>query len=154
MNNCVFWGKMAVEPIKQRIIKGDKETLVVNFNIAVMREYWGGKNMKDFLPCVAYGRVAELIAENFTVGSNMLIHCRAQSVAYIQNSKTIRAVQFVVDRSYFVDPKGFATNVDADPEPMDEIYIPPNYSKLEEIEEPSTITVDEKPKKRSKKSEG
>ena len=147
MNICVFFGRLGSEPKKQVIIKGDKEVPLCSFKLAVEREYWGGKNNKDFLPMVAYGRMADLIYNNFKLGSKIVVHCQAQA-----DSTHYYTVQFNVSRIYFCEPK---EDIERSDEEIGEIYIPPNFNKLEEVEETlPTNSNEEKPKKRSKKSQG
>lgn len=146
MNECIFFGRFANEPKKQIIKKGDKELPVVNFKIAVDREYWGGRNSKDFLPMAAYGKMADIIYDHFKMGSKILCKCIAQS-----DSKNFYTIQFNVSRVYFCDPQ---TVIEHDGD-IDEIIVPPNFDGLEEIEEePPTLLADEKPQKRSKKTQG
>ena len=147
MNNCIFFGRVASDMKKQVIVKGDKELPVVNFKIAVDREYWGGKNNKDFLPMCAYGKMADLIYDHFQKGSKILVSCLAQA-----DSKNFYTVTFNISRVYFCSDKEV---IDHEGEDYDEIIAKMHFDSLEEVEEePKEVSVDKKPRKRSKKSEG
>lgn len=144
MNECIFLGRLANEPQKQVIKKGETTTTVVNFKLAVDREYWGGKNNKDFLPFAAYGKMGDIIYNNFTIGSKILIKCVAQA-----DSKNYYTVLFNVSRIYYIENKQV---INHDGEEFEEIVLKQHFDRLEEVEEtPPTSTGDEKPKKRSKK---
>lgn len=127
MNECIFFGRLANEPKKQVIKKGETELTVVNFKIAVDREYWGGKNNKDFLPMAAYGKMGDIIYSNFKVGSKILLKCIAQS-----DSKNFYNVHFNISRVYFCSDK---ETIEHDESEVGEIVIPPDFDKLEEMEE-------------------
>lgn len=127
MNECIFFGRLANEPKKQVIKKGETEITVVNFKIAVDREHWGGKNNKDFLPMAAYGKMGDIIYDNFKLGSKILVRCIAQA-----DSKNFYTIQFNISRVYFCDPQ---TTIEHDDE-VGEIIVPPNFDSLEEFKEP------------------
>ena len=78
-------------------------TGVAKFGIAVSRMK---KDESDFLNCVAFGKTAELIAENLKKGSPILITGHLQTGSYdAKDGHKVYTTDVIVDRFEFIGKK-------------------------------------------------
>lgn len=70
MNSVTIAGRLTRNP-ELKYTQGG--TAVCNFTVAVSRYKKGGENETDFINCVAFGRVAELLAEKTEKGGRVLV---------------------------------------------------------------------------------
>jgi len=77
MNINILRGNLARDPEVRVVNAGGKQTTVVNFTVAVSREYTKSNGEKDkvttFVPCEAWDSGAEIIAESFKKGDLVLV---------------------------------------------------------------------------------
>jgi single-strand DNA-binding protein len=77
MNIIILKGNLARDPELRSISTGGKQTFVVNFTVAVSREYVKSNGEKDkittFVPCEAWDSGAEIIGESFKKGDPVMI---------------------------------------------------------------------------------
>jgi single-strand DNA-binding protein len=77
MNIIILKGNLARDPELRAISTGGKQTFVVNFTVAVSREYVKSNGDKDkittFVPCEAWDSGAEIIGESFKKGDPVMI---------------------------------------------------------------------------------
>ena len=77
MNIIILKGNLARDPELRSISTGGKQTFVVNFTVAVSREYVKSNGDKDkittFVPCEAWDSGAEIIGESFKKGDPVMI---------------------------------------------------------------------------------
>lgn len=77
MNINILRGNLARDPEVRVVNAGGKQTTVVNFTVAVSREYTKSNGDKDkvttFVPCEAWDSGAEIIAESFKKGDLVLV---------------------------------------------------------------------------------
>jgi len=77
MNINILRGNLARDPEVRTVTTGDKQTSVVNFTIAVSRDYTKANGEKDkittFVPCEAWDTGAEIIGESFKKGDLVLV---------------------------------------------------------------------------------
>jgi single-strand DNA-binding protein len=77
MNITLLKGNLTRDPELRNITSGDKSVSVVNFSIAVSREYTKASGEKDkittFINCEAWDSGAEIIAESFKKGDLVMI---------------------------------------------------------------------------------
>jgi len=77
MNINILRGNLARDPEVRTVTTGDKQTSVVNFTIAVSRDYTKTNGEKDkittFVPCEAWDTGAEIIGESFKKGDLVLV---------------------------------------------------------------------------------
>ena len=77
MNINILRGNLARDPEVRVVNTGGKQTTVVNFTVAVSREYTKSNGEKDkvttFVPCEAWDSGAEIIAESFKKGDLVLV---------------------------------------------------------------------------------
>lgn len=77
MNITILRGNLARDPELRVVNTGGKQTSVVNFTVAVSREYTKSDGEKDkvtsFISCEAWDTGAEVIAESFKKGDLVMI---------------------------------------------------------------------------------
>ena len=77
MNITLLKGNLARDPELREVNTGGKQTSVVNFTVAVSREYTKASGDKDkitsFINCEAWDTGAEMIAESFKKGDLVMI---------------------------------------------------------------------------------
>lgn len=77
MNITILKGNLARDPEVRKVSSGEKETSVVNFTVAVSREYTKANGTKDkitsFINCEAWDSGAEIIGSSFKKGDLVMI---------------------------------------------------------------------------------
>ncbi len=77
MNITLLRGNLTRDPELRKIQTGDRSVSVVNFTIAVSREYTKASGDKDkvttFINCEAWDSGAEVIAESFRKGDLVMV---------------------------------------------------------------------------------
>ena len=77
MNITLLKGNLARDPELRTVNTGGKQTSVVNFTVAVSREYTKSSGEKDkitsFINCEAWDTGAEMIAESFKKGDLVMV---------------------------------------------------------------------------------
>jgi single-strand DNA-binding protein len=77
MNITILKGNLARDPEVRMVGSGDKQTSVVNFTVAVSREYTKANGTKDkitsFINCEAWDSGAEIIGTSFKKGDLVMI---------------------------------------------------------------------------------
>lgn len=98
MNKVILVGRLAQDP-EVRYTQGGKA--VASFNLAVNR-FGGGSAQKesaDFIPIVAWEKLAEICGNNLTKGSRILVEGRLQIRSYETQDGQKRRVSEVVAQS-------------------------------------------------------
>ena len=77
MNLNILRGNLARDPELRVVSSNGKQTSVVNFTVAVSREYTKSNGEKDkvttFVPCEAWDTGAEIISQSFKKGDLVLV---------------------------------------------------------------------------------
>jgi len=77
MNTVILRGNLTRDPELRQIGNGDKKISVINFTVAVSREYTKNSGVVDkivsYIPCEAWDSGAELIAESFRKGDLVFV---------------------------------------------------------------------------------
>lgn len=77
MNTVILRGNLTRDPELRYIDGRDKRISVINFTVAVSREYTKNNGVKDkivsYIPCEAWDTGAELIAESFRKGDLVFV---------------------------------------------------------------------------------
>ena len=98
MNKVILVGRLAQDP-EVRYTQGGKA--VASFNLAVNR-FGGGSAQKesaDFIPIVAWEKLAEICGNNLTKGNQILVEGRLQIRSYETQDGQKRRVSEVVAQS-------------------------------------------------------
>lgn len=77
MNLVILRGNLTRDPELRNIGSGDRQTAVVNFTVAVSKEFTRANGTKDkitsFVPCEAWDTGAEIISSSFTKGDLVMV---------------------------------------------------------------------------------
>lgn len=97
MNKVILHGRLARDPELRYTTSGKA---VASFSLAVNRRYSSNNNNQgptaDFIPCVAWDKLAEIIANNLIKGSEALIEGRLQVRSYNAQDGSKRYVTEVI----------------------------------------------------------
>jgi single-strand DNA-binding protein len=85
----------------------DSNIPLVNFTLAVNRQFKNadGEREADFIPCIAWRKAAELLAEHTSKGSQIAVEGRNQTRSYENDGKTVYVMEVVCDSVEFLDTK-------------------------------------------------
>jgi single-strand DNA-binding protein len=109
MNICTEYGRLTKDPVI---------TFAANSGIALTKFTIAVNAMKkdapaNFIPCVSFGKQAELIAESYVKGKGILVSGHLQSSNYVnKDGNKVYALDLIVDNFDFTEPKGDITLVD------------------------------------------
>lgn len=104
INRVVLIGRLTKDPVLRKTLN-DKS--VVQFTLACNRNVSkdGEKNV-DFINCIAWNKVAELMAQYLHKGSLIGIDGRIQTRNYQDKSgRTVYLTEVVVEQQQFLEPK-------------------------------------------------
>ncbi len=93
MNKVILVGRLAQDP-EVRYTQSGKA--VASFTVAVNRFTGGGQKEADFIPIVAWEKLAETCGNNLTKGQRVLVEGRLQIRSYETNDGQKRRVAEVV----------------------------------------------------------
>ena len=94
MNKCVLHGRLARDPELRSTPNG---TSVATFSLAVDRPRTrDGKKEADFIPCVAWSGLADVINKHFVKGKEILVEGRIQVRSYDAKDGSKRYVTEVI----------------------------------------------------------
>lgn len=97
-NQCNFTGRLGKEPESKQLQSGT----VTNFSLAVS-EQWRDKQTQEkkektnWITCVAYGALADVIAKFGTKGMFVRVTAKLQNRSWEQDGQTRYATEFVVN---------------------------------------------------------
>ena len=109
MNKVLLIGRMTKDPETRYTQSG---TAVATFTLAVDRRFKkDGQPSADFIACVAWNKLAEVIANNLVKGRKVGIEGRLQVRSYDAQDGSKRYVtEVIVDELDFCDSKNAAAN--------------------------------------------
>ena len=97
MNKVILHGRLARDPELKYTTSGKA---VVGFTIAVNRRHSNNSNNQgptaDFIPCVVWEKLAEIVANNLIKGSEVLVEGRMQVRSYDAQDGSKRYVTEVI----------------------------------------------------------
>ena len=114
MNKCLFLGRLCADP-ETRVTTGSNPMTVTRFRLAVNRRFKReGEPDADFLGCVSFGKMAEIIEKYFRKGSLISIECHVQTGSYKnKDGATVYTTDFIIDDFDFVERKSAAQGENA-----------------------------------------
>lgn len=101
MNKAILMGRLTNDP---EIRYTNSGKAVASFTLAVNR-YNGNNDVVDFIPVVAWEKLAEIIGNNLAKGRRCLIEGRIQIRSYEVEGQKRRVTEVVASSLYFVDSK-------------------------------------------------
>ena len=102
-SNVTIGGRLTSSPELRSTAKG---TLCTNFRVAVNKRQLDGQAKTNFIPCVAWGSVADFVTKYFRKGSSILVVGEWDNNEWTDKdgNKRIQS-EIVVSRVEFVDSK-------------------------------------------------
>lgn len=102
LNRVTLVGRITKD-LELRKLEGATTTAVVNFTIALDRTF-GKDDSADFIPCSAWGKVAENMAKYLKKGSLISVDGRIQSRNYkAQDGSTRTSIEVVAESVSFLE---------------------------------------------------
>ena len=103
LNNFICMGRLTKDPEMRTTTSGK---FVITFTLAVDRPFSGEKKEADFIPCVVWGKSAELIGNSCQKGHRLLVEGRLQIRNFDAKDGTKHWVTEVVANSFeFIERK-------------------------------------------------
>ncbi len=123
MNRITLHGRLTRDPSLKEHATGNKSTM---FTVAVPREYKNadGTRPADFIPCVAWNKLGEIISANFHKGDEILLIGRLQHRNYSDEAGNQKLIyEVIVSEIDFVGnrKKEGTTSLVLEPNELDEI---------------------------------
>lgn len=113
MNKVILVGRLAQDP-EVRYTQSGKA--VASFTIAVQRFGGGAQKEADFIPIVAWEKLAETCGNNLTKGQRVLVEGRLQIRSYETNDGQKRRVAEVIAQNIeFLERKQQSEDKEANP---------------------------------------
>ena len=114
MNKCIFVGRITRDP-EMRYSGADSQTVVARFGLAINRRFKrDGEPDADFINCVAFGKVAEIIEKYTGKGSQIGIVARVQTGNYTnKDGVKIYTTDFVVEELDLLSKSSSGENASA-----------------------------------------
>ena len=106
MNKVILMGRLTREP-DIRVSGGGEENqlTIAHYTLAVNRRVKksdNGNDQADFVPCVTFGKAAEVAEKYFRQGTKIVIAGRIQTGSYTnKDGQKVRTVEVVVEEQYF-----------------------------------------------------
>ena len=100
MNNCTFNGRLTKDPELKTTPNGKKYT---RFVLAVKRRVKSGDHpQSDFIDCIAWDKLAEIITQYCSKGSQIGVVGRLQTENYDKNGETRKRYDLIVNEIDFI----------------------------------------------------
>lgn len=99
INRVMLLGKVGRDP---KMVATKKGSAMANFSVQCVERYqWNGEwhERTAFIPCVAFGKTAELIGNNCRAGSDVFVEGKINVRSYEQNGEKKWVTEVNVDRA-------------------------------------------------------
>ena len=133
MNKVFLIGRLTKDPVVKMT---PNNISVCSFTVAVDRRFknQNGERQADFIPCVGWRQVAEIIGNYFSKGSSIGITGSIQTRSYDdQNGQSRFVTEILVEEIDFIDKKKDTAPNNANIVPVPEV--PKNAPKVEPLAE-------------------
>lgn len=107
MNKVILMGRLCADP-EVRCSQNENQTAVARYRLAVDRRFKReGDQTADFIPCVAFGKVAQFAEYYLHRGTKIIITGRIQTGSYTnKDGQKIYTTDVVVEEQEFAESKG------------------------------------------------
>lgn len=103
INSVVLSGRLTKDPELRNTFSGRS---VVSFTVAVNRRFHNDEQQADFIPCVAWGKTAEAIAQYCSKGSQIGVEGRLQQRTYDNaQGQKVYVVEVLCSQVTFLESK-------------------------------------------------
>jgi len=115
MNKIILIGRLTSDP-EIRYSQGENPTAVARYTLAVNRPFKrNGEQEADFLPCVAFGKIAGSAEKYLYKGSRVCIEGRIQTGNYTnKEGQKVYTTEVVVERQEFLEKRAGNSNQNPD----------------------------------------
>lgn len=106
MNKVVLMGRLVREP-EVRYSQGEKAMAIARYTLAVDRKFKrDGEPEADFIPCIAFGKLAEFSEKYLTKGVKIAVTGRIQTGSYVnKEGNRIYTTDVIVEEQEFCESK-------------------------------------------------
>ena len=102
MNKVIIDGNLTRDP-EVRYTTGDNAQAMARFTLAVNRRK---KDEADFLPCIAFGKLAEFVERYVTKGRKLLVFGRIQTGSYTnRDGQKVYTTDIIAEEIEFADSR-------------------------------------------------
>lgn len=114
MNRFIAIGRITRDP-EMRYVGADSQAVVAKFGLAINRRFKrDGEPDADFINCVAFGKIAEIIEKYTSKGSQVGIVARVQTGNYTnKDGVKVYTTDFVLEELDLLDKKNTGENASA-----------------------------------------
>lgn len=130
MNKAEITGRFTKDP-EVRYTSGQNPLAVANFTVAVNRKYkQQGQPEADFIPCTAFGKIAEFIEKYFRKGMKIEICGRITTGSYTnKDGNKVYTWGITVEEAEFAESKSTQQTAPADEKPKSN-YDPTGFMNI------------------------
>lgn len=123
MNLVELSGRLTADP---KITQG--ENAIARFNLAVDRRFKrDGQPTADFIPCVAFGKLADVIGKHCTKGTKIITSGRIQTGSYTnKDGQRVYTTDVVIDQMEFAESKATSQQNTSQPQAAPQEQTKPN----------------------------
>lgn len=131
MNHVSLLGRLTKDP---EVKKTQSGTSVCSFTIAVDRKFKdaNGARQTDFIPCVGWRQVADIIGQYFHKGSRIGITGSIQTRSYDGQNGKVFVVEVLADQIDFIDKRSETQEQNQTPAPQAEAITPNEEEYIDE----------------------
>lgn len=126
INRVVLVGRLTKDPVLRKTPSGAS---VVSFTVACNRRVQTQEQSADYINCVAWNKVAELMAQYLHKGSLIGLEGRIQTRRYDdQTGRRVYVTEVLADNVQFLEPKGARSEGASNYVPNQNAYGAQNYN--------------------------
>lgn len=131
MNHVSLLGRLTKDPEVKQTQSG---TSVCSFTIAVDRRFKNadGTRQTDFIPCVGWRQVADIVGQYFHKGSRIGITGSIQTRSYDGQNGKVFVVEVLAEQIDFLDKRSETQEQNQTPAPQAEAITPNEEEYIEE----------------------
>lgn len=110
MNKVILIGRLTRD-VEMRYSANNNA--IARYTLAVNRQFKNSDQEADFLPCIAFGKTAELAGNYLSKGMRIAVEGRIQTGSYTnREGQKIYTTEIVVDRQEFLEKKASSSQPD------------------------------------------
>lgn len=126
MNQAQLAGRLTADP---KVTQGQGEnSAVARFTLAVDRRFKrDGQPTADFIPCVAFGKLADIIGKHCTKGTKIITSGRIQTGSYTnKDGQRVYTTDVIIDQMEFAESKATSQQNASQPQAAPQEQTKPN----------------------------
>ena len=128
MNKAIIIGRLVADP-EIRYTQGNEPIAIARYRLAVDRRFKKeGEQSADFIPCIAFSKLAEFAKNYLKKGTKIAVVGRIQTGNYTnKEGQKVYTTDVVVEECEFAESKAASGTAQTNPAPDDEfVPIPDN----------------------------